>query len=185
MQKYFDLNYLKTHNEVIHFFGLGFVQVKLNNELRLHFYHPDLPPFVDQPHNHRYDFTSQVLKGGLRNIIWRENPDDLSGEPCILKFDSCTADDNLEIPPSRKTRRRIVAEFCTEKPSQYFMPREVFHQVRPYDEPTVTLLARGPRVTDFAQILEPVDFEPVCPFSGNLPEEELWKIVQGCLGANK
>ena len=178
---FLDYEYLRENHEMIHFFGLGFVQLKLNLEQRLHFYHPDLPPFVDQPHNHRYDFTSEVLKGGLHNIIWREDPNDPDGEPCVLRFDSCTADDNLEIPEGRLTRRRVVAEFYTEPPSQYYMPREAFHQVRPFNEPTVTLLERGLRVTDFAQILEPVNFEPVCPFSANLPEEELWDIVKKCL----
>lgn len=181
MQNYLDLDFLKENHQMIHFFGLGFIQLKLNQEERLHFYHEDLPAFVDQPHNHRYDFTSRVLKGCLENIIWKEAQKDPKAELSNLRYDSCTSDDNLEIPEGRLTKRKIVSRFYTAEGSGYYMPKEVFHQVNPMVKPTITLLSRGPKVYEFATILEPVDFEPVCPFSGNLPEEELWDIVKKCL----
>lgn len=47
--------------------GLGFIQVKLPNNQRLHVWHPELPRrkcFAhSQIHNHRFNFTSRVLKG--------------------------------------------------------------------------------------------------------------------------
>lgn len=180
MSTYTDINWLKKNHKMIHFFGLGFIQIKINDIERLHFYHESLQAFVDQPHNHRYDFTSTVLKGCLRNIIWKECVAS-EGEPCVLRYDSCTSDKDVVTPESKTTNRKIVSTFVTNKGSGYFMPKELFHQVRVEVSPTITVLHRGYKEYEFSSILEPVGFQSVCPFSRNLSETELWEIVEDCL----
>lgn len=53
--------------ETISLHGLGFIQVKLDNDQRMHVWHPDLPRRrcyeASAVHNHRFSFTSRVLKG--------------------------------------------------------------------------------------------------------------------------
>jgi hypothetical protein len=53
--------------ETISLHGLGFIQVVLGGHQRLHVWHPDLPRrncFEHSAvHNHRFSFTSRVLKG--------------------------------------------------------------------------------------------------------------------------
>ncbi|NKJ43682.1 hypothetical protein [Novosphingobium sp. SG720] len=53
--------------ETISLHGLGFIQVKLMGGQRLHVWHPDLPRRScfqrSAIHNHRFSFTSTVLKG--------------------------------------------------------------------------------------------------------------------------
>lgn len=53
--------------ETISLHGLGFIQVVLNPKERLHVWHPDLPRrdcyAHSAVHNHRFSFTSRVLKG--------------------------------------------------------------------------------------------------------------------------
>lgn len=177
MKNFLDINWLRANHQMIHFFGLGFIQIKIDEKSRLHFYHPELPPFVEHPHNHRYDFTSSVLKGRLHNIIWKETKDE-NDDLRIMRFESCTATNTLSLSEARKTRGKIVAEFFTSKGSSYFMPKEVFHQARAVEFPTITLLSRGPKEYDFASILEPADCQSICPFSKNLPENELWDLVE-------
>ena len=53
-----------------HYFGLGFIQCKINQYERIHVYHPDLMPIVnieEEVHNHRYDFESKILMGKIKN----------------------------------------------------------------------------------------------------------------------
>lgn len=58
--------------ETISLHGLGFLQVILPNSRRLHIWHPDLPRrncyAHSAIHNHRFNFTSQVLKGTQKNV---------------------------------------------------------------------------------------------------------------------
>lgn len=53
--------------ETISLHGLGFIQLRLGGNQRMHVWHPDLPRRVcyehSAIHNHRFSFTSQVLKG--------------------------------------------------------------------------------------------------------------------------
>jgi len=58
--------------------GLGFVQVQLQGDQRLHVWHPELPRrscFEHSAiHDHRFDFQSRVLVGQQRNIEFRCDP---------------------------------------------------------------------------------------------------------------
>lgn len=60
--------------EVISLHGLGFIQVQLQGDQRLHVWHPDLPRrrcFEHSAiHNHRFSFDSHVLVGEQINISY-------------------------------------------------------------------------------------------------------------------
>lgn len=53
--------------DIISLHGLGFIQIKLDDNQRLHIWHPDLPRRKcfehSNIHNHRFAFKSTVLKG--------------------------------------------------------------------------------------------------------------------------
>lgn len=55
------------------FFDLGFIECKISDKERIHFYHPELKIPVnalDNVRNHRYDFVGKVLRGHLQNKIY-------------------------------------------------------------------------------------------------------------------
>lgn len=58
--------------ETITLHGLGFIQIKLDANQRLHVWHPKLPRrscFEHSAiHNHRFSFNSTVLKGVQKNV---------------------------------------------------------------------------------------------------------------------
>ncbi len=58
--------------------GLGFIQVKLGGNQRLHVWHPDLPRRScyahSAIHNHRFSFMSHVLVGTQINRRWKVLP---------------------------------------------------------------------------------------------------------------
>ena len=53
--------------------GLGFLQVQLSDQLRIHVWHPDLPRRLcfehSSVHNHRFGFQSTVLAGSVLNHV--------------------------------------------------------------------------------------------------------------------
>lgn len=57
--------------ETISLHGLGFIQLRLEGNQRMHVWHPDLPRRMcfqhSSVHNHRFGFTSRVLVGTLLN----------------------------------------------------------------------------------------------------------------------
>jgi len=58
--------------EAISLHGLGFIQIVLDGDQRLHVWHPELPRrdcyAHSAVHNHRFAFTSRVLKGEQVNV---------------------------------------------------------------------------------------------------------------------
>jgi hypothetical protein len=58
--------------ETISLHGLGFIQVVLPGNQRMHVWHPDLPRRDcyehSAIHNHRFSFVSRVLKGVQKNV---------------------------------------------------------------------------------------------------------------------
>lgn len=57
--------------------GVGFAQVYLSEDVRLHLWHPDLPTEPESfgcRHDHRFDFTSTVLLGAVTNIFLSMEP---------------------------------------------------------------------------------------------------------------
>jgi hypothetical protein len=71
-KRFLDIDHLRATGARPHWFGLGFIQLKLTNNERMHFWHPDLQPIVpeEEIHDHRYDFESFVIKGELRHQIY-------------------------------------------------------------------------------------------------------------------
>lgn len=177
------LDLLQKSHTKIHFFGLGFIQVKMNDDSRYHFYHPELESFVENPHNHRYYFTSTVIRGSLRNHIWGfTTHQEIQGDvPAVLRYESC---DPTKPPPDTKCPVRVkkISSFDIHAGSSYYMDSDTYHQVeRVGDAPCVTHLVRGPKVDDWAGVICLEGKEDLCPFSRNLSEDDLWRIVSECI----
>ena len=175
---------LKSDSFMAHYFGLGFIQVKLTDATRLHFYHPELPAFVEEPHNHRYSFRSEVLRGGLGQTFWEPVGAPVAeGALWWVDNETCTSDATQDVPEGYKSFFRYAGETITKDGSSYYLPSEVFHQVRPLFElgPCVTFLTRGPRTKSFAQVARTRREKGICPFSRPISEDLMWQIIEDCL----
>ncbi len=187
-----DVDYLRAHCTKIHFFGLGFVQMKMDDDTRYHFYHPfwskslwGIKAVAENPHDHRYHFTSHVLRGTLRTHVWKivpnVIPDSREGAlPAVLRYDSCTP--GVAAPDEKRYVMALkVSTFDVSAGSSYYLDENTYHQVEVCgDEPCVTHLVRGPKVKPFASILALPGKEDQCPFSCNQEEYELWDVVDAC-----
>lgn len=172
------VDWLRANATKAHFFGLGFVQVKLNDLERVHFYHADIPAFVEEPHDHRYDFVSTVLRGRLQNRIWKLAP----GDDHEVNYESCRQN-GPDTPPGFRTGLVSLGRFNTGEHSGYHMNSETLHTVHPQLElgPVVTFVRREPPFKDFARSVRKVGAPAACPFSRPMPDDELWEIVRACV----
>lgn len=173
------LDALKQYHTKIHFFGLGFIQIKITETLRFHFYTKKLQSImpVEEVHNHRYDFTSYILKGELTQRIYRPVP----GETHIIVDVDCR---EAETPDPRRHARimwtpQLMLSSRLDAGSEYTLPNFVFHQVE--SDFCVTRIEREPVMKERAGVLRKLGTEPVCPFSKKVPDDTLWEIVEDML----
>ena len=70
--------------------GLGFLQVKLPGNQRIHVWHPDLPRRKcwesSNIHDHRFGFISRVLVGRQINQLYREVPFAPASDPTHIAY---------------------------------------------------------------------------------------------------
>lgn len=179
-KKYLDIDFLKQNCSKIHAFGLGFIQIKLDEIFRVHVYTKEvtLTTQEEEIHNHRYNFKSTVMQGVLKNKLYQVKEDALGN--CLMVNEACNP--NLPKDNSFITVQEpiLISEFNTGQGQSYFIDKDVFHQVEAL-EGTVTLLERGPVVKTNAQIIHPRGINLTCPFSVNKSEAELWEIVRRIL----
>jgi len=168
-------DFLRNCGRKPQWFGLGFIQMKLNDVERIHFWHPDLS--ADTPeeelHDHRYEFTSTIIRGSLTHETW-EFVSDPDGDHVMVQV---ACEPGVEVPPmplGRGCIRRSGA-YTMQAGSNYTFAPDDFHRVR--SSRAVTLLRRGPKVKDYARVIKPVGQPTVCPFSRTISEHELWEYI--------
>lgn len=169
-----DLDRLRKNHERLYFFGLGFIQLKIDDRYRLHFYNSSLPSITEDIHNHRYDFTSKILQGEITNYFY----DVTEGDSHVMDNESCSADNKA--PRIEKSCKATLLKVTTFKSGEsYHVTTDMFHRVEATD--CITLLDRGPKTKEFAQIVVPKGMTSLCPFSKKVDNEKLWELMHEML----
>lgn len=174
---FLDIDFLKKHHSMIHFFGLGFVQLKIDNNLRMHFYHPELMPIVpdEEVHNHRYDFISTILAGELTQELFTV----VAGESDFYMIEESCKEDKKIIPEKKPVILVPLSRQTFKAGESYTSLTHEFHKVS--TQYAITRLYRGEIVMDNATIIKNINAEPVCPFSKKLSKEECWNAIDDCI----
>lgn len=174
-----DIDELKKEHERLYYFGLGFIQLKLNDHWRLHFYARELPPITEDIHNHRYNFTSRILAGSITNFTYTvDTVVDEANATHVMVNESCN-------PEVKAPAESTLCKVEIEKASTYFtdqsyrMDYRIFHRVEATD--CITALSRTPYRQNFAQVVTPIGSPSICPFSKTVPEAHLWEIIEAML----
>jgi hypothetical protein len=175
----FDVHWLKNNHQMIHYFGLGFIQLKIDDSHRMHFYTPELPPITSEEdvHNHRYDFESLILKGEFEQDIFEVTWPQFGefGTTHLLEQESCkegcSADENDAFP----VKVKLLATNHYMAGSRYLINHETFHRVRATN--CITLIERSEYKKELAEVVRPINAGKICPFSKKIEVEKLWDIV--------
>lgn len=133
-----SFDFIKANYKSIKNFGLGFIQIKMNNGLLFNVYKDDLPKFknVSSPHNHQSDFTSTILHGFVFETIFDVTKGD---KPAF-----CGCGSDIEIT---ETYDYNTIDFrMYQQGSTYLRIHNEFHSIAA-DNNTITM------VTEFGDVL--------------------------------
>ena len=181
----------KRTEEVITLHGLGFLQVQLGGNQRLHVWHPALPRrrcFTHSSiHDHRFGFVSRVLVGLQVNCVYTHReavPGVGATHVAYLHEGARTRFGNRPWVPDgfllvERLRSEHVAAGC-----EYEMPPYVYHSTEPGGDGRVATLMRKTSEGDRgAHSLCEIGVDPDVDFDRKQwPAERLWSIATEVLG---
>ena len=167
-----DIDWFRNNAKVIHFFGLGFIQIKINDDERYHFYTNLLNKTinVEDIHDHRYDFASQILKGELNQKIYKI----VDGDTHNMYQESCEIDSQESFIKECSIDLLKDETFVTN--DKYSITHDIFHTVSANN--TITKLFRSEYKKHLATVVISKNSPKVCPFSNNVGNDILWDIVR-------
>lgn len=178
--------------------GLGFIQVQLQGNQRLHVWHPELPRrrcFEHSAiHNHRFSFASTVLVGSMLNITyipWTTTLDDADGRPVnIGKYMTYTHEGPRSTNGGRPWTPHLQVDFDQTGTdhitagSEYRMRAYAYHRTEPRgDGKVATLMRKLSEGNTGASSSCLIGVEPDTDFDRfQLTPSELWEYVADVLG---
>lgn len=173
-----DVEALRALGVVPHYFGLGFIQIKLDEHWRLHAWVPDwpvIPGAESELHDHRYPFVSQVLQGALEHRLVIPGPIHEWPAPGDLELVQVSCQPDQTAPPVRigYAAPQPLAQFLALAGTRYELHPDVFHVATPVG-PTLTLVRREAPQRPFARVLRPTGTASVCPFTLNPGADACW-----------
>jgi phosphoribosyl-ATP pyrophosphohydrolase len=179
--EYLDIDHLRNFEVDPAYFGLGFIQLKVDLHNRVHFYHNDLPILSDNPHNHRYSFTSYILQGTLEQTTFQW--DYAATGEFLTQLVNCKAGSNLiASQQSGQITQTLYSSYATG--SRYQIEADTLHTVSGIDN-AVTHLIRGDTEKEYAAVIVQKGDEPVCPFSEPLTTKRCWELIEDMLPKKK
>lgn len=158
--------------------GFGFVELKLNDSQYLQFWHPDL---VDGSakrdiHDHRYEFTAQVLSGELTHQTF-DFVETLDGD-CELLEVSPEDREGLGDSISRGFSN-ISGTYNLKQGSVFTFPATGFHSISA--NRAIVLVARGETISAIKRVILKVGEKAESPLQLEFTEEELWSYIDDLL----
>jgi hypothetical protein len=160
-------------------FGLGFIQLKLDPKNRMHFWHPELrpddPAFENEFHDHRYDFSSRVLVGEITNhlAIAEGTPERTDWK----MFEVCCAGGGQQyLHPVYLTNSGV---FATQAGQEYFLHRDTFHRVEV--SRCVTIQSRSDDLKEKARVIQHKDHPSANPFESQIETAKVWEYIRDLL----
>ena len=156
-------DYLKENNDGILEFGLGFIQVKIQN-VNYNFYTDKVSRFTDHesPHSHQQDFISEIIHGELREKLYSVHSGDMKA------FCGCGDTDKIIEDTYGYKEEQVLTYNLGDL---YVRCKEDFHTVEAINN-TVTKVVKCGNKVDAIVIGEKKDY------NRSIPEDSLWNIVK-------
>lgn len=154
--------------------GVGFAQLYLSDDVRLHVWHPELPTEPESfgcRHDHRFDFTSTVLLGAVTNIFLSITPGMTS-----VSEEGCGFFDEWEVMPAhlgsaeptirqRGVDLHIDGIQLLRAGETYSFPKRRYHESRGHGL-TCTVMKKFNQEDTWAGIVAPAGQPPMHGMAG-------------------
>jgi hypothetical protein len=150
--------------------GVGFAQVYLTEDVRLHVWHPDLPTEPESfgcRHDHRFDFTSTVLVGAVTNIFLSATPAEFPDLGFFDEWEVMPAHLGAAEPTirNRSMNVRIDGVELIKAGGTYSFPKRRYHESRGHGL-TCTVMKKFRQEDSWAGILAPAGQPPMHGMAG-------------------
>jgi hypothetical protein len=170
---------------------VGLIRIEPNNKQLWHFYSPDAPPILtNNIHTHPQSFTSKVLKGGIRNHIYRVNDVEEETEHCVrcVKFRVSPDKTKSSTKKAEIVRENVSYEktvtFDTYAGGEYYLHYLTMHKVEILEPKTVTVLDCQPYIGAFPDVFFVMGkdvFYTTEQLHNRKSTKECWEIVADVL----
>ncbi len=170
--------------------GNGFIQVPLSDAVRMHVWHPECPrqKIDTSVHDHRFSFTSTVIRGALENIRYCQVEPYPGVKQSWKVYTPGDVTAGQEPYSLYDTGHRVL---CSKHPpylvvagETYSMDSQVFHRTVPRSEFVVTVMVKTRVLYQFpSRVLVPEGVEPDNDFSREDDQAFLWTLVREALSS--
>lgn len=167
--------------------GLGFVQIQLEGNQRLHVWHPELPRracFVQSAiHNHRFDFHSRVLAGTQINHVYAMQRRHDGDYTLYLHEGKRTANGGRPWSPDGRAYLTPLPSYEVPAGMNYESTAYVYHRTEPGGDGRVaTIMIKGSEYPGGAHSTCLYGIKPDTDFNRyQWSPAQLWEIVADVL----
>ena len=172
-----NIDTLRSYEVEPAYFGLGFIQLKIKRNARVHFYHTELPVLTEEPHNHRYYFISYILQGRFQQELYAFKSS-LDGTHLMTAEDCKPGTNTLGSSTIGDLTNIFSAEY--QAGDYYEISADTLHTVRGYDN-AITYLVRHEPIKQYASVVRAIGAEKVCPFSQPISTNRCWDLIEDML----
>lgn len=160
------------------FHGDGMVQLYLSKHVRLHVFHPWLPPTVQNAriHDHAWDMHSQVLTGVLHHTTYNINLATV-GPFMVNEARSGCGSTGGGLTKCHRCDTKQTGENHFAAGSEYRFPHHEFHEVGT-SELSMTVIRKSNYSDLPPRIIAPWDEEADNAFDHNISEYDLWRAIR-------
>ena len=176
----------KKYGSDPYWFGLGFIQLKLSDTERMHFWCPEIPsPEREEIHNHRYDFTSTVLAGELKHDVYHLDatisataPDQIWAEAEWEIFETnCAPGKEGTVESVTPCLITNVGKFNLKAGSTYEFPHDSFHTTVDTKFAITHLTRVLPKPLEYASVIKKRGTPTTCPFKDKMDKKVCWDHI--------
>lgn len=159
-----------------HYLGLGVIKCRVGADESYHFYSDRAEVLVNQIHDHRFGFTSTILKGVLKNTIYiidGQDPDSV----LQVERGECKKEADREILVANANMKELI-NFTSCVGESYYIAYDTLHQIEVVTPTLVTHLKKEPFSQIAPRFVVDTSMPRVCAMSKPKTQDECWEIIE-------
>lgn len=169
------VDWLKENDGYPHYSGLGAIKCRLKYNRAYHFYSDHSPTLVNRIHDHRFGFTSTIIKGKLENTIYEidgQNPESI----LQVERGECKRGAEQKIIMPNANVKKLVS-FTTGIGESYHIEYDTLHQINQMTPAVITYLMKEPVSQLEPRLVIDTSIPRVCSWPPKT-QKECWEIIE-------